>query len=110
MPIIYQRILFFCLLCLPAFALAATNPAGMGQVANNMLEPVYLISNFVSSASIIIGGTCLFGSFLKYMQHRVNPLAAPIGTVLVLFIMGLVLVCLPLAYRLTESGVPFHLL
>ncbi|MDR3477512.1 MAG: hypothetical protein P4M14_05705 [Gammaproteobacteria bacterium] len=110
MPIIYQRILFFCALCLPVLAVAATHPAGIGQVANNMLEPVYLVSDFVSSAAIIIGGTCLFGAFLKYMQYRINPLAAPMSTVLVLFLMGLVLVCLPLAYKLTESGVPFHLL
>jgi len=109
MPIIYQRILFCCLLFLP-IGLFAANPAGIGRVASNMLDPVYVVSDFVSTAAIIIGGTCLFGSFLKYMQYRVNPLAAPLSTVIVLFLMGLVLVCLPLVYKLTDSGVPFHVL
>ena len=111
MPTIYQRILFICVILIPGLVLAAqTPPPGIGGVATNMLEPVYVVSGFISTASIIIGGTCLFGAFLKYMQYRVNPLAAPMSTVLVLLIIGIILVCLPLVYKLTESGVPFHLL
>lgn len=110
MRIIYQRILICCVYLLPALAFAAYKPAGIGQVATNMLEPVYLVSNFVSSASIIIGASSLFGAFLKYLQYRVNPLAAPMSTVLILFFMGLLLLVLPLVYKLTESGVPFHIM
>jgi hypothetical protein len=56
--------------------------------------------------SIVIGLTCLFAAFVRYMQHRVNPLAHPIGTVVTLLILGLLLLVLPLVYKLTESGVP----
>jgi len=106
MQIIY-RIILFQILC---GSVLAANPQGIGLVAGNMMAPVVVLSGFVSSACIIIGGTCLFASFLKYLQHRVNPLAVPISTVLVLFILGAVLVVLPLAYKVTESGIPFHLM
>jgi hypothetical protein len=57
----------------------------------------------------VAGLTCLFASFLKYLQHRVNPIASPLSTVVMLFIMALVLILLPLAYKLTQNGVPISL-
>lgn len=93
---------------LAAFVYAATTqPVGFGGVAENLLEPVVIISNFVASTSIIIGGSCLFAALIRYLQHRVNPLAHPISSVIILLIMGIVLVCLPLAYKITENGIPF---
>ncbi len=87
-------------------AFAESGP-GIGGVAQNILEPVVIISNFVSSTAIIIGVSCIFGAFIRYLQHRTNPLAHPISIVVVLLIMGIVLICLPLAYRLSGTGVPF---
>ena len=80
--------------------------AGLGQVASNLLVPVEVASDLLSGTAIIIGLTCLFGALVRYMQHRVNPLAHPISTVLILFILGIILLCLPLIYKITESGVP----
>lgn len=82
---------------------------GLGDLAGNLMEPVSIVSGFLSGMSIIIGLTCLFGSFVRYMQYRVNPLANPIGTVITLLVLGLLLLLLPLIYKLTESGVPFSL-
>lgn len=82
---------------------------GLGQVASNMLEPVTIASSFLSGISIVIGMTCLFSAFLRYMQHRINPLAQPISTVFLLVVLGVILLALPLVYRLTESGIPFSL-
>ncbi len=92
-----------------ALALDKLHGVGAGKVAENLMEPVSILANFIGSMSIIIGISCLFASFLKFMQNRVNPLMSPISTVIMLFIMGIVLLCLPLAYKLTEGGIPLSL-
>jgi len=82
--------------------------AGLTNVVDNLMVPITLAVGFMSTASLIVGMTCVFASFVRYRQHRSNPLAHPIGTVLALLGAGLVLLFLPLIYRLTESGVsPF---
>jgi hypothetical protein len=104
-------ILILVLFVLPtlAFAEYRVHGIGAGKVADNLMEPVSILANFIGSMSIVIGISCLLAGFLKYMQHRVNPLVAPISTVVVLVIMGIVLLCIPLAYKLTEGGVPISL-
>jgi hypothetical protein len=91
----------------PSYTKAASAPqvVGFGQVANNILEPVTIASSFISGISIIIGMTSLLSAFLRYMQHRVNPLAQPISTVILLVVLGVILIALPLIYKLTESGI-----
>ncbi len=95
----------------PSYANAESAPqvAGFGQVATNILEPVTIASSFMSGISIVIGMTSLFSAFLRYMQHRVNPLAQPISTVILLVVLGVILIALPLIYKLTESGIPFSM-
>lgn len=90
------------------FPVAAFASSGIGDLASNLLEPVYVASSFVNSAAIAVGVCAVFGAILRYMQHRVNPLAAPISTVIILFVLGVVLICLPLMYKLTESGIPYN--
>lgn len=85
------------------------NSTGLGSVAANLMEPVEIVAGFLSGASIIVGMTCLFAGFVRYMQHRVNPLAHPISTVITLVILGILLLLLPLIYKFTESGIPFSL-
>lgn len=99
----WRVILFFII---PGLAVAAQGE-GFGFVAENLMEPVSVLSEFVSTASFIIGLSFIFASIIRYMQYRVNPLAFPISSVVTLFIMGVVLVCLPLSYRLTEGGIPY---
>lgn len=96
-------ILIFC----SKFTISAA--AGIGDIAENMMEPVSVLSNFIGSASLIVGICALFAAFLRYMQHRVNPLSAPLGSVIMLIIIGIVLLCLPFIYKLTDSGIPFTL-
>ena len=103
------QVIVFFLALLPTWAGAFyTRPAGIGAVANNMMEPVGLFANFVGSGSIVIGIGFLFGALVKYRQHKRNEMAAPISTVILLFIMAVVLLLLPFAYKLTQSGVPVH--
>ncbi|OGT47850.1 MAG: hypothetical protein A3E83_03260 [Gammaproteobacteria bacterium RIFCSPHIGHO2_12_FULL_41_20] len=97
--------LFLYLFCLSWRVFAASDDS-VGAMAANLMEPVVVIANFVNSACIVIGGTFIFSGIIKYMQHRVNPLAVPIGTVVFMFVGGVVLLCLPLAYILSEEGQP----
>jgi hypothetical protein len=103
-----MRALIFLMLLMPGMAFA-DNIGSLGEVANNLVEPINLLSGFIGTASLIVGICCLFGAFLRYMQYRVNPLVSPLGTVFVLLIMGIVLLCLPFIYKLTESGIPYML-
>ena len=77
---------------------------GLGGFADSLMQPVHVISDFLSSMAVIIGMTCIFASFVRYMQHRVNPLAHPIGTVITVLILGILLVLLPLLNKLMDGG------
>lgn len=78
----------------------AARSIGLGGVANNMMEPVSLLSDFVSAACFVIGGGFLFASIIKYVEHRRSPLMVPISTVVFLFIAGLLLIGLPFMWML----------
>ncbi len=107
-PFGHRFLLLFLVVLLPGMLFAAVNPTGLGAVAGNLMEPVEIVSAFVSTSSIILGGSFLFASVIKYSQHRINPLAVPISTVVLLVVMGIILVVLPLAYKLTDSGFQPH--
>jgi hypothetical protein len=77
------------------FVGAAPN-IGVGEFANEMVEPIGLVASLITTGSIMIGIGCLFGAFLRYSQYRINPLAAPIGSVILLVVLGLVLLALPM--------------
>jgi hypothetical protein len=85
-------ILFFAFNPHLALAVQAT---GLGDVAESLIAPVGLLYEFISAAAIIIGITCLFGAFIRYTQFRINPVAAPISSVITLIVLGIALLCLP---------------
>jgi hypothetical protein len=100
----------FVLLWMPTMVMAEAaatvfTSAGLGDVAENLLEPVSLLSDFMSSACFVIGLSFLFASVVKYIEHRRSPLMVPISTVVFLFILAILLLLLPLAHKITESGV-----
>jgi hypothetical protein len=101
------RLLFICLILISNLAFAEQQPTGIGNYATELLEPVNVLSDFMGTGSIILGIACLFGALLRYGQYRVNPLAAPLSTVVILFILGLLLIGLPFIYILIGDGVPF---
>lgn len=109
----YRYRLMLLLLWLPLSVLAAKHaqPAsGIGQVANNMMEPVALIADFIDTACFVIGGSFLFASLIKYIEHRRSPLMVPLSTVIYLMLAGLLLLLLPFASYLTEGGIKYSLL
>jgi len=102
----YKLIILLTCLLVPSMAFSHTTKkaAGFGYMAENIMEPVSIVSDFVASASLVIGVTFLFGAFFRYMQHRVNPLAIPLSSSMVLFFLGIFLLALPYAYKLSTMG------
>ncbi|EKD73576.1 MAG: hypothetical protein ACD_45C00259G0003 [uncultured bacterium] len=88
----------------------ASPPIGIGGVATNLLEPVAYLSDFIYTACFVIGGSFLFASIIKYVEHCRNPLAVPIGTVVFLLVAGLALLSLPFAYLAVHHGMPYTLM
>ncbi len=90
-------------------SMAAWADSGLGGVAANVMSPVTVMSSFIGSASVLVGASFIFASLVKYIEHRRSPLMVPISTVVFLLIAGIVLLLLPLAYIITNNGIPYHL-
>lgn len=88
-----MRILF--LLSLAFFAAAATG-ATIGDLSQSAMEPVGIFADVLHAACFIIGGSFLFSSLIKYIEHRRSPLMVPLGTVIFLLVAGIVLILLPI--------------
>lgn len=104
---ILQIFVYSLLLLLSSSALAA---GGIGDVAQNLLEPVTLFSDLVQTACLGIGGAFLFGALIKYFEHKRSPLMTPISTVVFLVIAGLVLVLIPILSFYMDNGVQYSLM
>ena len=103
----FAKILILFLFPITVFA---EKSAGFGLVAQNMMEPVGLMNDFVNSACFVMGAAFIFSAIVKYIEHRRSPMMITISTVVFLFIAGILLILLPFAYMATESGLHFSLL
>lgn len=81
----------------------------LGQVAQNLLEPVIIVSDFILTACFILGGSFIFTAIIKYVEYRRNPLAVPISTVIFLAVAGILLILLPFLSTYTGSGLQYSL-
>ncbi len=89
-------ILRFLLLLIAVFSVSqALAEPSIGEFATQLMEPVSILYKFISTASIMLGILCIIAALLRYMQYRVNPLMSPLGSVIVLFILGPALLGLP---------------
>lgn len=108
-----MRKLFILLVLLLPLMGYADDPApvyGIGEVAENLLQPVDLMADFVHSACFLIGFSFLFATVVKYFEHRRSPLMVPISTVVFLLIAGIALILLPFLANFTEGGVHYSLM
>lgn len=80
----------------PIMVFAAQAPQGIGKVSNSILEPVSVVTDFVHSACLLLGGAFVFASVIKYFEHRRSPTMVTLSTVVFLFLAGVLLLCLPL--------------
>ncbi|TAK77067.1 MAG: hypothetical protein EPO11_03195 [Gammaproteobacteria bacterium] len=77
---------------------------GVGQVAQNAIEPVSVFASFIQTACIIVGASFLFTCLIKYIEHRRSPLMVPLSRVIFLLVAGVILILLPFISMLAGSG------
>ena|SRR3990167_3278240 len=99
-------ILLFGYFFAQAFAEGA-HLAGLGGVAQNLMDPVEFFSDFVYTGCIVIGSSFLFASLIKYFEHRRSPLMVPISTVVFLLIAGILLLLLPFLAYFNTYGIRY---
>lgn len=107
--------LVLALLCVISFAFFsisshAVEPISLGQVASNLMEPISVFSDFIHTACFVIGGSFIFASIIRYVEHRKSPLVMPISTIILMLILGIILLLLPYISLLTENGVSYALI
>ncbi len=94
-------------LFLPCVALAEFQ-GNLGDLAHDATDSLTVVSDFVGTVALVLGILALVSSFLRYLQHRVNPLAVPLGGVFLLGVLGCFLIALPFSYLLFGAGIPFR--
>lgn len=105
-----QLIRIFSLGNLLLCSLSYAEATGIGAVANNLMTPVGLFSDFIYTGCIVLGASFIFAGIIKYIDHRRSPLFVPISTVVFLFFAGILLLILPFAYKFIQHGTPYTLL
>lgn len=108
-----KSLIAILLFLLPLLVFAAQHKAGLpgiGNVAQNMMEPVSVMADLIDTACFVLGGSFVLASVVKYFEHKRSPLMVPISTVVFLFIVGIVLIGLPFVALVTEHGVPYSLM
>lgn len=86
---------------------AAEHLHSLGEFAQDLMGPVALVGDFIRAGSLVLGSMCIFGALVRYKEHRVNPYAAPISTVITLLILGVILLGLPFIHLLLGGGLPY---
>lgn len=101
-----KKFLACCLVWLfPFSAFAEEGPASFGKMAGDMVQgPLTLVMNFMDDACYIAGIVFLLVGFNKYLRYRDNPQETPISTPIVYFVLGAVVVLLPLIYYLVQAA------
>lgn len=94
---------------MPGLTLAVPSE-GIGAVAMNVLEPVSVFSDFLYSGCWIIGGSFIFASIVKYVEHKRSPLMVPMSTVVFLFLAGAILIALPFLSLYGDPSIQFTFL
>lgn len=82
----------------------------LGRLAENLMEPVNIMADFIQTGSFVIGLSFVFASVVKYFEHRKSPLMVPISTVIFLLISGIFLILLPFLSLFIDTGIHYSLL
>jgi hypothetical protein len=75
---------------------AVQKDQSLATLAGSIMEPITLFSNLINTACYLLGGSFIFASLIKYLEHKRSPLMVPISTVVFLLIAGIVLIFLPM--------------
>lgn len=99
-----KRIIYYGVYCV-GFLLAGVclSPA-WADVTNNVMSVAANVASLAMGICVILGVAMVGGAFIQYKQHKQNRLQVPISRPIVLFILGLVVLCMPLLNKITAGG------
>lgn len=69
--------------------------ASLGDAANNMLASVVEITQLGYSMCMILGAVLIGAAYIRYIEHRKNPVQVRFSTVIMFLILGIVTLLLP---------------
>lgn len=75
-----------------------------GQVSKSLMSIFQGMNSIFSGVCIIVGIGLLFSAFIQYRQHRTNKLLVPISKPIFIFILGAVLIAIPILGHFTQGG------
>lgn len=75
-----------------------------GSLGDNVMELAANVNSLVSGVCFVIGIGLLGGAAIQYKQHRRNRLMTPISKPIFMFILGAILVCVPLLGYIAPGG------
>ena len=96
--LLWLLILLQGLITTPSYAASGTS---LGTMASDVMEPLAILRYMLDAGSVMIGLFLITASFSRYLRHRRNPQESPLGTVIFWLLLGIVLVVLPILYRLS---------
>jgi RsiW-degrading membrane proteinase PrsW (M82 family) len=77
---------------------------GIGPMSTGLMEPVSILANFLTDASLGLGGMFVLLAILRYRQYRRNPLEWPLSSVVMMALFGIVLLVWPLVRYITINN------
>lgn len=110
MKAFFTRFFFLGILFLynPFVFAAQVSSPGIGGLAEEVVEgPMTVLLNVMVMICYFVGVLLIVGGVSKYFLHRKSPQMAPLSTVIVYFILGILAILLPLTLRL--MSVPINL-
>lgn len=75
-----------------------------GTVIKNLMSVFSGINSVFSGICLVVGIGLIFASLLQYKQHRLNKLLVPISKPIMWFILGAVLIIVPILGHFTVGG------
>lgn len=68
----------------------------IAEISNHLMAPTQGFSSFVTAVAFVAGIGLLIGSFIQYRDYRRNKGGVPLSTPVTFFILGLVMILVPL--------------
>lgn len=93
----------FCLMGL-GIAYASVPTGSLGQLANQTMEPVGVLTRTMYNICYVLGATMLLGSVIQYKNYRDNPSQVRLSRPIFLLVIGLVLLAIPFISGYSEGA------
>tara|TARA_R110002110_G_scaffold400317_1_gene616632 strand:+ start:52153 stop:52686 length:534 start_codon:yes stop_codon:yes gene_type:complete len=86
---------FLQLFLLLLFPVSVFADPSIGSISEDLMGPTAILTKMVLVACYMVGVGLIIFSLAQYKQHRQNPKLVPLGTPIILFILGVVALLIP---------------